>query len=102
MYSLTVKSYKNRTETIKIIKNATNSPMGEISNRIDNKQPIITLDQYKNDNFKLLMDLYNQLKAIETEAEFFDETYKEILQIEVVNNYYKMFLEELNNIEAMH
>ena len=29
-----------------------------------------------------MMDLYNQLKAIETEAEFFDETHKEILQIE--------------------
>ncbi len=102
MYSLTIKEINNKKNTIKAIKDKTNDAISDINNKINNQQPIIILDDLVFNNTKILIDLYNELTNLNTIVEIRDEDDQSIITFDILKNQYQMFLDEMNDPNALH
>ncbi len=102
MYSLTIKEINNKKNTIKAIKDKTNDAISDINNKINNQQPIIILDDLVFNNTKILIDLYNELTNLNNIVEIRDEDDQSIITFDILKNQYQMFLDEMNDPNALH
>ena len=102
MYTLTVKNIDKKTEIIKIIRKITNESISDISAKLESHKPVLILDSLVFDNIKTLIDVYKKFNAIGAEVEIKDDKYNRMITFELLTNRYQMFLDEMNDPNAMH